>query len=139
MKKILSISLMALILISVIGVKINAHYCGGIFSAAKISFDGKRATCGMESGNEDQNSPGITYRNHCCDDRLISLSISDFYDISHFDIKLSDHNIFSHLNIHLPLVAITAMPVIKYSHVQRPPGNHYYSRASGPLLCVFRI
>jgi len=48
MKKLLSISLALLMLLSGMQLTISMHYCGGEFADSKVSLNGHIASCGME-------------------------------------------------------------------------------------------
>jgi hypothetical protein len=52
MKKLLSRSVALIILLTGMNLTISSHFCGGVLAATKVSFTGKLASCGMESGQK---------------------------------------------------------------------------------------
>ena len=83
MKRILSIFLVFLYLTSTAGVRFQAHYCHGEFSA--FTFNPfHELTCGCEDGSNI---------NSCCDEAQFALKIQD----SHASTSSSTFQISSHL------------------------------------------
>lgn len=93
MKKILSIIIAAVFLVSSVGVSIGTHYCGGKVHERSLLLAYNDMSCGME--NTDQDSPcentGATFSKNCCENDSQSIKIEDEYQGSSFKIKL-DHN-----------------------------------------------
>jgi hypothetical protein len=137
MRKILSIPLFVLILFSGITINFSTHYCGGSVAAIKVSLNGERATCGMESRN-DNNTKEDLYRNHCCDDVTASYTLSCNY-IPSFQF---DNNLFRQISF---IAEITdhndVQDIIKISSFKtiRPPGTYSPTSVDHKVLCVFLI
>jgi hypothetical protein len=68
MKKVFSISMAVLVLLSMLHLTVATHYCGGEIAASKISLSGKLASCGMERAEESCPIQGNLMKSHCCDD-----------------------------------------------------------------------
>lgn len=139
MKHIISIPLALLILFTGINVKIASHYCGGNFSAAKVSLTGKTASCGMEHPSV-QKPTEFLFSRHCCDDVISSVSISTNYVPSSFwylpDTGQEIINTFitlDELDIYQP-VTISAI-----SGSKRPPGGFSPSDVEQQVICIFQI
>jgi hypothetical protein len=68
MKKVLSISLVLLMLTAMLHLSVATHYCGGKIAASKISLSGELASCGMEGEGKEIPLPETNLFAHCCDD-----------------------------------------------------------------------
>ena len=138
MRKVLSIPLIVLILLTGISVKFATHYCGGSVFATKVSLSGKLATCGMEH-HEDNYSQQPTITRHCCEDVLSAYTIDNNYFGSSFQIDNPGmqgiHLFIVPLDININEVAVLN-PVL--SNI-RPPGMNDFHSPAIQALCVFLI
>jgi hypothetical protein len=139
MKRIVAIPLLLLILFTGINVNIASHFCGGNFSANKVSLTGELASCGMESQSGTKPSEDLLSR-HCCDDVLFSISINTNYVPSschYISVAGQDINqIF--ITQDQPFIG----QHILYSAVsgsKRPPGGFSTSDVEQQVICIFRI
>jgi len=139
MKTILSIPLALLILFTGINVKIASHYCGGNFSAAKVSLNGELASCGMEQQSGTKPSEDLFSR-HCCDDVLSSASISTNYvPSSFFYIPVAGQEISNTYITHDQPVINQPVPVSSISDSKKPPGGFSPSDVEQQVICLFQI
>jgi hypothetical protein len=139
MKRIVSIPLLILILFSGINVKIASHFCGGNFSAAKVSLNGELASCGMEQESGGLSSQ-VHISRHCCDDIIFSFSISTNYVTSTVcslpEIGQQINNTFF---IQDQLFISQSIPVSSNSGTPRPPGRFSPVSVEQQYICIFRI
>lgn len=70
MKKILSIAVAFLMMLSGLQITISRHYCGGKLAETKVSAIGHLASCGMEGKNDECHQPGDHIKSHCCDSQV---------------------------------------------------------------------
>jgi hypothetical protein len=66
MKKVISISLVIMMITAMLNISVATHYCGGKEVASKISLSGKLANCGMEGSENAETLPGLKFDKHCC-------------------------------------------------------------------------
>ena len=138
MKKFLSISFSALILLSGMHFTIATHYCSGKISATKVSVSGELASCGMGETNSQCALPGKLMGSHCCSDK-----VAEFVTDQNFAPVFSQFKVFSQ-----PLLQVFLLPACFTNHTQsvsnlictnvRPPGQLLVSAVSLPYICVFR-
>jgi|WetSurSiteA1Bulk_404760.scaffolds.fasta_scaffold02955_3 hypothetical protein len=139
MKLLVSILISVLILLSGMHVTVATHLCGGKIAAVKVSFTGKKASCGMESDEDKQTSRETEINAHCCDDLLSVYKaeinyppVKDHYKISPSKI-ITSADVFTHpssLHIHPSPVSSSDF---------RPPGQLLTSIVLRPEICVFRL
>jgi hypothetical protein len=139
MKRIVTISLMLLIMFSGISVKIALHYCGGSFSEMKVSLSGKLATCGMEHQSGKKSSQDLITR-HCCNDIISSFSIdtnyvpSNCYSLPDLAQEINHSFILQNAMLINPEITVSAI-----SGDKKPPGNFSPFNVEQQVLCIFRI
>jgi len=138
MKKLLSISLTFLILLSGMHFTVATHFCGGELAASKVSFTGELASCGMET-DKDYLLPGINIETDCCQNRgsilLVDHNFSPFLTI----FKIFSPNLLQVFEIPtcIQIHSLTAVNPI-YTDVG-PPGNFLANAVSLTKICVFLI
>ena len=139
MKKVFSISIAFLILLSGMHLTFATHYCGGTVAASKISFSGELASCGMEGTEDACPISGDHLKSHCCDDDVAVYSIENTYTPSFLDLTevASSTNFFFTLpfkeKYHTILTSKTLLTSVC------PPGKFSASAVSLPEICIFRI
>lgn len=139
MKRIISIPLVLLILFTGINVKIASHYCGGNFSAIKVSLTGKLASCGMENQSVEKPSEDLFSR-HCCDDVISSVSISTNYvPYSFCYIPVAGLEIINTFRTQDQLVIGQPVTVSAISGSKIPPGGFSPSDVEQQVICLFQI
>jgi len=138
-KHLLSISFAVIILLSGMNLTIATHYCRGEIAATKISFSGKPASCGMESGTENSSSSETGITTHCCEDKIAAYTIDSNYCPSEIHLK----------NLTRYILATFGMPVnVSFIYYHNPSsfladkGPPYLiteNAVSRAEICVFRI
>ena len=124
-------------LVSVIQVSIDHHYCGGVLADTRISFTGKLASCGMEQVSHtcpDQ----VSITGKCCDDQVTVYNITSQYSPEYFRL--------SHPAAGKDLPAVHCIDIVLRSAERavqtawvRPPGANPELALSLAEICVFRI
>lgn len=139
MKKILSISVALLMLLSGMQLTISQHYCGGELADAKISLTGHFASCGMEDKTDDCAQPGDHVKSSCCNNKVSVYAIDHNFSLSFSEFKTFAQSVLQVFI--LPEIqnfnAITA-----YSHFYTdvsPPPNWLVSDVNLSDIGVFRI
>lgn len=138
MKKILSISLIFLILLTGTHLTIAKHYCGGSFAASKVSFTGELASCGMENSEESCPQSANNLKSHCCDDEVTVCTFNNTYTLTYSDFsgisQVLTHDfalpvavkIYQSLSLNLIIASIS------------PPHNIQPTAVNLAEVCVFR-
>ena len=86
MRKVLSIVIIGLILVSGMNLSLATHLCGGKVAAVKWSFTGRFATCNMEECDHS-NSNHENYSTDCCKNLISFFSVDQNYTPSAFQIQ----------------------------------------------------
>lgn len=136
MKKFFSILLAGLVIVSSIHLTIATHYCGDNFKGFKVSVNGEKASCGMES-----TAPVCTNHksiNHnCCTDKIASYFITDdFFSKAFHFIKLAQCNFISFIGIANIFKYHTPDSLIQITH--SPPGEYLPNMVKLASICIFR-
>jgi len=139
MKKLFSISIALLMLLSGMQLTISRHYCGGELADSKVSLIGHVASCGMESSSDECTQSGNHLKSSCCNDKVsvyevdhnFSPSVSEFKDFAQTVLQVFPvpENITFH--------SLTQLSNL-YTDVS-PPGFLPINAVSLPKICVFRI
>lgn len=135
MRKLLSIPLILLVILSGSTINLASHFCQGRVVATKVTFSGELASCGMEEGHTD--SQGIN-KTHICSDQLSSFTFSNTYVPSSTLlnnviglIHSTDYLIESSFSQSRPLAIIF--------NNKRPPGTFAPSGVDLEAICIYRI
>lgn len=80
MKRFAAAILMVFFLVGVIGLKYDAHYCGGELVSENLSFIPKDLSCGMKGMDQDRSDDDLSFGKHCCDNKHLSFQIDDDYN-----------------------------------------------------------
>jgi hypothetical protein len=138
MKKLLSIAIAFIILLSGMNLSIATHYCGGEVAAVKWSFSGQKASCGMENPKPIcPANKGIA--SNCCHNKISFLKVDKNYCPSTFKIKDVTKSLLQVFNIP---VNISCQSLFALNSIQKnfsPPGNLSVSTVCLADICVFRI
>lgn len=136
MKKLLSIILALLIIVSGVHLTIATHYCGGSFEGFKVSVSGEKAGCGMEASAwacHDLKTIG----HNCCTDRMASYIITDNFISTVFQlIKVAQSNF--HFLFEIPNILIHHSPYLIMQIAHFPPGKCLPNLVKLASICVFR-
>lgn len=79
MKRLIGISLITLFLAGIVGLRYDAHYCGGKLVASSFSTVPHDLSCGM-AGMDQEDDCQLQFRRHCCDNDHLSFEITDDYN-----------------------------------------------------------
>jgi hypothetical protein len=139
MKKVISISLMCLMLLALLHFSVATHYCMGNIAAAKISLSGKLATCGMENEENDLPLPGSYYHSHCCDNQLVYCGINCNYFPSFTFVPESYNNDFRVFSMPISLTINSICSIKIINSTVNPPGVSAIKSVELSAICVYRI
>jgi hypothetical protein len=137
MKKLFSILLAGLIIVSSVHLTIATHYCGNAFEGYKVSVSGEKASCGME-----RELPASSHENsishNCCTDKLASYLINDNYSPASFHFIKSVQSAFVvPFGIANFISIAPALSNLKIAHA--PPGEFLPCKVELASICLFRI
>jgi hypothetical protein len=139
MKKLFSISIAFIMLLSGLQLTISRHYCGGELADAKVSLIGHVASCGMESGTGDCTQPGNHVKSSCCNNKVSVYEVDRNYSPSFTEFKAFAQTV-SHVFVipeNITFHSLTSFSNL-YTDVS-PPGFLPANGVSLPKICVFRI
>ncbi|MDP3180989.1 MAG: hypothetical protein Q8M67_04190 [Bacteroidota bacterium] len=139
MKKLFSISIALLMLLSGMQLTVSQHYCGGELADTKVSVTGNIASCGMESETDKCTHPGSQLDTNCCKNKV------SVYEVDHnYSPSFTDFKAFSQTVLHVFLIPesnsfYSATALLLQNNGESPPLNYIASSVSLPEICVFRI
>ncbi len=139
MKKLFSISVAFLMLLSGLQLTISRHYCGGELADSKVSVMGQIASCGMESATDECTQPGNHVESSCCNNKV------SVYAVDHnFSPSFTDFHSFAQNVLQVFIVpentSVYSFTAINLSSTDTsPPENSFIHAVSLPKICVFRI
>ena len=139
MKKLFSISIALLMLLSGMQLTISRHYCGGELADSKVSLVGHVATCGMESETDDCTQPGNHLKSSCCNNQI------SVYGVDHnFSPSFTEFNALAQTVLQVfPIPEnSTFHSLTSLAHISTdvsPPDFLPVNGVSLPKICVFRI
>jgi hypothetical protein len=138
MKKVFSISLIILTFAAILPLSVATHYCGGNIAASKISLSGKVANCGMEADDHDQLPSGIVFSSHCCDNIVVSYSVTSNYFPSFTFIPDTYQQLLQHFDIP-DKIALSYPSSLKIFSDKSPPDDFPYHSVDLSEICILRI
>ena len=139
MKKLFSISIALIMLLSGMQLTISRHYCGGELADSKVSLVGQLANCGMETATDECTQPGNHVKTSCCNNQV------SFYVVDHnYSPSFSEFNSFAQNILQVFIVPeridFHSFTAINLSSTDTsPPGNFLVHAVSLPKICVFLI
>jgi hypothetical protein len=138
-KKIASISLSLLILAGILHMSVDMHFCDGKEVAAKLSFTGQLANCGMENSDNHLHFPGTNISNHCCEDKLTIIGTDTNYTPTFYSSPQVYQSAFQYFDINPDFLdhANTDLKIL-YANVS-PPGVLSATRVDLSDICTLRI
>ena len=139
MKKIFSISVALLMLLSGLQLTISRHYCGGELADSKVSVLGHVASCGMESETDECTQPGNHLKSTCCNNKISVYSIDHNFSPSFSDFKVFSQPVLQVFTIPENITFHSLTSLIFIGTDTSPPGNLLANAVSLPKICVFRI
>ena len=122
MKKLFSISVAFLMLLSGLQLTISRHYCGGELADAKVSVTGHVASCGMEGETDDCTQPGNHVESSCCNNQVSTYAIDHNFAPSFTSFKAFEQ----------PVLQVFILPEIQNFNALTAY-NHFYTDVSPPL------
>ena len=133
MKKIFSIAVVIVLLLSVLHLTVGVHYCCGSVYSVKVSQTGAIDDCGMQHSATGKSA--IT--SHCCDNEVIGVSTDTDYAPSFTFFKAST---FALIAIVESVVDNSASPIVS-SKTYENTGSPGFVVSSVKLadICVYRI
>lgn len=139
MKKVFSISLTLLMLITMLHFSVAIHYCQGKEFASKLSLTGKLASCGMEDNEKTLPLTGTNFESHCCDDVVKYIGRDNDYVPSYSFIP--EFFQYSFQSSALPSIFSVNYTVylVHSSTNESPPGRLLSTNVDLTDICVFRI
>jgi len=139
MKKLFSISIAFIMLLSGLQLTVSRHYCGGELADAKVSLIGHVASCGMETATDDCTQPGNHVKSSCCNNKVSVYEVDHNYSPSFTEFKAFAQSV---LQVFVIPENITFHSLTAYSPAESgfiSPRNFLVTAISLPKICVFRI
>ena len=136
MKKVFSILIALIFLVSGMQITMSRHFCGGKLAEVKISFSGEKGSCGMVH-NDDQGKNELAYDVKCCEDFQSKLTVTNNYFPQFFQINTvqsDNQTIFFRNTLHSEIQIKNS----NFYSTDYPPGN-LHKCLTQPEICVFRI
>lgn len=139
MKKVISISLIFLVLTAMLHLSVATHYCSGKIAASKISLSGKLASCGMEDNDKDLPLTGAHFASHCCDNVLVFYGINSIYFPSFSFVPESYHHNSQAYNSPVGLIHNSLAFIKSICTNESPPDPPVSNNVDLSEICIFRI
>jgi hypothetical protein len=139
MKKLFSISIAFIMLLSGLQLTVSRHYCGGELADSKVSVWGHVASCGMETATDDCTQPGDHVKSNCCNNKVSVYEVDHNYSPSFTEFKAFAQTV---LQVFVIPENITFHSLTSFSNLYTdvsPPGFLPANAVSLPKICVFRI
>lgn len=139
MKKLFSISIAFIMLLSGLQLTISRHYCGGELADAKVSLTGHVASCGMETATDDCTQASTITESSCCKNQV------SVYEVDHnYSPSFTGFKAFAQTVLHVFVIpeSITSRSLTSFSNFYTdvsPYGFLPANSVSLPKICVFRI
>jgi hypothetical protein len=138
MKRILSISLALMLLLSGMHLTVASHFCGGMLAQVKWSMDKELASCGME-GMAEPNPTGIALHEACCNDVVSTYTTDGQYQVQSLNIQKHVPQLISQFSVPQSLLFKSQQPAdYHHTHVF-PPGETAPTQVFQENICVFLI
>lgn len=138
MKKVFTIAVALLLILSGMHITIATHYCGGELAATRVSVIGELASCGM-AHDEESNSSETIFKSNCCENETDVYAVDENYSTAEFHFKkiapviLQLYYIPEGFTYHLNILHATFLANAS------PPDNFMANTVSMAEICVFRI
>jgi hypothetical protein len=139
MKKLLSISLALLMLLSGMQLTISMHYCGGELADSNVSIIGHVASCGMEESTGNCSAEGSQLDSSCCQNKISVYAVDHDYSPSFSEFKAFSQSVLQVFFIPENTTFLSHLSLIQTNSGASPPGNYLAAAVSLPKICVFRI
>ena len=139
MKKVFTITVAILLVLSGMHITIAAHFCGGELAATRVSVTGEVASCGMIHKEIPNASSETSFSSNCCENEISIYSVESNYAPSAFHFKEITQNIFHELYIPEGYSFQSNFSSIIESANTSPPDSYLANAVSIADICVFRI
>jgi hypothetical protein len=139
MKKVISISLILLLLTAMLHLSVATHYCSGKIAASKISLSGKLASCGMEDNDKDLPLKVAHFASHCCDNVLVFYGINSTFFPSFSFVPESYHHNSQVYNSPIGLINNSLAFIKSICINESPPDPPVSNNVDLSDICIFRI
>jgi hypothetical protein len=139
MKKLFSISIALLMLLSGMQLTISRHYCGGELADSKVSVIGQIASCGMETATNDCTQTGNHLKSNCCNNKVSVYTVDHNYSPSFTEFKAFSQSVLQVYLVPENNLFHSLTSFLQTSTDASPPGNFLATAVSLPKICVFRI
>jgi len=139
MKKLFSISIALLMLLSGLQLTISKHYCGGELADSKVSLIGHVASCGMESSSDECAQSGNHLKSSCCNDQISVYAVDHNYSPSFTGFNAFAQTVLQVYPIPENSTFHSLTSVDQFETDISPPGCIPANGVSLPKICVFRI
>lgn len=139
MKKLFSIAIALMMLLSGLQLTVSRHYCGGELADSKVSLVGHIASCGMETANDECTQPGNHIQSSCCNNKVSVYEVDHNYSPSFNEYKAFAQTLLQVLFIPKNITFNSLTVANQIVTVVRPPGTLPVNGVSLPQICVFRI
>jgi len=139
MKKLFSISIALIMLLSGLQLTVSQHYCGGELADSKVSLTGHVASCGMETTTDDCTHSSTIEESGCCKNKVSVYEVDQNYSPSFTEFKAFAQTI---LQVFVIPENITFHSLTSFSNLYTdvsPPGFLPANAVSLSKICVFRI
>ena len=139
MKKLLSISLALLMLLSGMQLTISMHYCGGELADSKVSVTGHLASCGMETETDNCTSANTIEETDCCRNKVSIYLVDQNYSPSYSEFKIFSQSVLQIFSLPENNSFHSIFATNTISTDVSPPENKLVHAVSLPKICVFLI
>jgi hypothetical protein len=139
MRKVVSIAMVFMMLLSVVNLTVVSHFCQGNITAVKVSvYNQKSLSCGME--DHSTSSPtGKSFKKHCCENESASLKVDSNYSPSYSKSLDVFQKEIHHAGILFSEVFRPVVLASKTLHPLSPPDIVPIRSVEQASICVFRI
>lgn len=136
MKRVLSILLTGLILLSGMHFSVASHICGGKVTEIKVSFSKKEGSCGMENNSRDcSNGTGVS--SNCCKNEIDTYVVDSSYSKASFQFNVLNQLIPVYYMLTTNIVA--AYDFLNLStYSDTPPERSAVTEVYQSYICVYR-
>jgi hypothetical protein len=139
MKKIFSISVTLLMLVTMLHFSVAIHYCQGKEFASKLSLTGELASCGMEDNEKTLPLTGTNFASHCCDDIVKYIGRDNNYVPSFSFIPEFFQYSFQSFTLPSAFSVNSIVHLVHSNSNESPPGRFLSTSVDLTDICVFRI
>jgi hypothetical protein len=138
MKRLISISITCLLLLSGMHLSVAMHFCGNEIEIVKVSVSGAFATCGMEEPDQSCSATDLSATS-CCKNEISFFTVDYNYVPSDFYYTKISKNLFqtSYLPINDVLTASFYGNIVQSSDI--PPGISFHNAVNLSEIRVYRI